>query len=375
MAYSSRRFHQSPPRRYKNTKKTLVVVGIVVLLSMLILLFLALFTDAFAPQPRFSPLPVTPGTEIAGAGDNIFYLKGSTLYCTDFRGEVRWTAKFSAGQQKLAASESIVCLYSETSATLLDGEKNPLFTVPPSDFIIRDVVCGKASVAMLCELPGETPTQYIRIFSAEGTEYNRVDLQGGEALDFEFSGPNDSLWYMTLDSTGVYPISQITTLYPSENKLTGMYQIYNQLVSEVLFFDTDMYVSGTTYLSSYDTFGNKIRDTLIYGTKCVASYESAGDLVLAYAPAADTDGTHYTVRLLSRSGIDTLIQLPSGIRYFALSRQHVYCFTRDAAYLYKYSGEFVKTIPIEFALHGVRPLTASTVLLEGTSAVYIMNLE
>ncbi len=375
MSYSARQIYRNRPRHHRDTKKIVFIIGIAVLFIVLLFLFLTLFTSVFSPPPLFSPLPVSPSADIASSGENIYYLKGTTLYCTDLRGEEQWSTKFAGGEQDLTASGAAICLYNDSSATVMDTDRNPLFTVPASDFIIRDVACGNSSVAMLCDIEGETPSEYIRIFDLKGTEINRVDLKGSEVLKFGFSGSGDSLWYLTLDATGVYPISQITTLSPSQQKLTGMYKIYDQLVSNVNFFNTDMYVSGTTYLTSYDTFGSKISDTLIYGTKNVASFLSKDDLVLAYAPMSSVDNSYYTVRLLSRSGIDTLIQLPSGVEHFALSQQYVYCFGKDTAYLYKYSGEFVKSIPLDFSLSSVQLLSDSAILLKSSSAVYIMNLE
>ena len=76
-----------------------------------------------------------------------------------------------------------------------------------------------------------------------------------------------------------------------------------------------------------------------------------------------------------KSGVDTLLQLPDGILHFALSRNYVYCYSADTVYVYKTSGEFVKTIPLDFTLTGVTPLTDSTVLLRTETALYVMNLD
>ena len=73
--------------------------------------------------------------------------------------------------------------------------------------------------------------------------------------------------------------------------------------------------------------------------------------------------------------MDTLLQLPDGILYFALSRNYVYCYSADTVYVYRTSGEFVKTIPLDFTLTGVTPLTDSTVLLRTETALYVMNLD
>lgn len=378
MAYSERQSYRvRRHRRRFGLRRWLFLGGGVLALAALVFLFLLLFTNVFQAPPQFLALPVSPGTKVLEQDGCLYYLTGTTLNCTDKKGETLWTTKFSAGQQDLAVSSKLICLYNESSATVIDTQKNPLFTVPQSDFQIMDVVCGNSSLAMLCKIDEEgTPHEYIRIFDTSGAEINRVDLKTSEALKFGFSGDGDNLWYLTLDTTGVYPISQITTLVPTQNSLTGLYSIYDELVSDVRFLGTEMYVAGTTYLASYDTIQQtKTEDTLIYGTKCVAVCESGDDILFAFAPRSTSDGSEYTVRLLSKSGVDTLLQLPDGILYFALSRNYVYCYSADTVYVYKTSGEFVKTIPLDFTLTGVTPLTDSTVLLRTETALYVMNLD
>lgn len=342
---------------------------------LLIFLYLVLFTGLFRPPQYFFRLGAAEGAQISAANSSTLYsLKGTTLYASDLQGENKWAYKFSSGQMQLCSSEKLVCLYSEQTAMLISAEKAPLFTLPPSDYTICDVQCGQNSIALLCTLP-EQSAQYLRIFDTSGKELDRIELAGSPVLKMGFYGEADNFWYLTLDSSGVEVVSTVTITVPSQQKLIGIYNIYGQLISDVTFFGSDLYLSDTTSLSVYNTFDQaKQSETFIYGTKLADSFATKDDLILAYVPVSSVDGNTYTVRLLSRKGLDTLIQLPSGISNFALSGKYIYCFSKDTVYLYAHTGEFVKSIPIEFELTSFRKLCPGAVLLGSPEGLYTMPL-
>ena len=352
----------------------LAIVICVVILVGLILAFLALFTDAFAPAPVFYPLDTTSSETIQSSNGLIYYLKGTTLHCADSKGQLKWSTKFSSGKLSLKTSENIICLYNEATATVLGTDKTPLFTLPESDFQIADVMCGSDSLAFLCTIE-EDPSQYLRVFDMEGTEIDRIDLEGQQVLKYGFFGSADSLWYLTLDTSGVYPVSRIITRAPAQKTITGMYEVYDQLVSDVFFFQTDVLASGSSNLICYNSLGEKVFEKLIYGSKLEDTCKTSDDFIFAYSPRNSIDESSYSVRLVSYSGKDALIQLPSGIYDFALSNRNLYCFGKREIYVYQHSGEYLKTIDLEFELDGIQILGDGLVLLKSGSSIYSMTLE
>ena len=354
----------------------LFIVGIAVAFLGLVAGFLALFTNFFRPVPVLTNLPVSSEAVVEAGGESIYYMKGTTLTCVNSRGEEQWSSKFPAGQQSLAVSDSLICLYDSAAATVVDVQRNPLFTIPQSDFTILDVVCGRESIAVLCQTTddGQT-TQFLRLFDTSGKEISRIDQEKAEVLSFGFSGSGESLWYLTLDASGVEPVSQITTYNPAQNTMTGLYQIYDELVDRVVFYGGDMYTCGTTYLSVYDTFGKKKADTLTYGTHCAATYAGERSMLFAFAPYAGAEEDIPTVRVLSTGGVDTLLQLPEGVRSVALSESRLYAFCGSTVYVYQVSGEFEKTIELGLEAKSVRALTGRCVLVNSGIAQYLMNIE
>ena len=348
---------------------------IAAVLAVLLALYLVFFTNLFRPQQYFFRLGAAEGAQVSAADTSVVYsLKGTTLYASDIKGENKWAYKFSSGQMRLCSSKNLVCLYSEQTASVISADKTPLFTLPASDYTILDAQCGLNCIALLCTLP-EQDAQYIRIFDTSGNELDRVELPATQVLKTGFYGDSDNFWYLTLDTTGVEAVSTVTVIVPSQQKIIGMYDIYGQLISDVCFFGSDLYLSDTTSLTVYNTFDqSRLSETLIYGTKLADSLATKDDLILAYAPVSSVDSNTYTIRLLSRKGLDTLIKLPSGISHFALSAKYLYCFSSDTVYVYAHSGEFVKTIPVGFQLNSFRKLCPGAVLLGGPDGLCTMPL-
>lgn len=370
--FVSRYGNQASP----NKRKTLLLLATAALF-VLGLLFLIFFTDLFGSSDPFVSTGLSPSVDIKAANEKtVFYLKGSTLYKTDRNGKVIWSFKFSSGQVDMEVGESIVCIYNEESAALLDSDKTPLFNIPSSDFIISDVICGKKSVALLCTIE-EDPTTYLRVFDTSGTELDRIEISDASILKFGFYGDNDALWYLTLDTTGAVPISRVHTALPSQQLMTGLYEVYGQLVSDVCFLGSDIYITNATALTSYDTFGEEISEWLIYGSKLADFVETKNDLILAYipTPVVGSNDAIYTVRILSKGGKDTLIQLPAGIEHFALSENYIYCFGDNNIYLYTHSGEFYKSITPEFTITSFEKLCDDLVLLGGGQESYLFALD
>ncbi len=363
-------------RRRKHRPQKGFYIGIAAAaLTVLVVLYLVFFTGLFRPAQSFFRLGAAENAQVSAADSSMIYsLKGTTLYASDVKGENKWAYKFSSGQMQLCSSKNLICLYSQQTATVISTAQAPLFTLPVSDFVISDVECGLNFIALLCTMP-EQNAQYIRIFDTAGNEIDRMELPATQVLKMGFYGESDNFWYLTLDSSGVEVISTVTVTVPSQQKVIGIYDTYGQLVSDVCFFGSDLYLSDTTSLSVYNTFDqSKQSETLIYGTKLVDSHATSNDLFLAYAPVSSVDGSTYTIRLLSRSGLDTLIQLPSGISHFALSERYIYCFSKDSVYVYAHTGEFVKSIPVGFEITSFRKLCPGVVLLGGPDGLYTMPL-
>ena len=274
----------------------LLLIGGVLLLAVLLLLYFIFFTNLFRGNDHLLALDITENTIVCTAdGSSIYYLEGSTLHRLNSAGNTIWTSKYSSGKMNLQVGRQIICLYNEDTATILDQEKTPLFNIPASDFKIEQVTCGKNTLAMLCGMQNST-SKFLRIFNSAGVEIDRIEISNTSFLDFGFFGESDNFWYMTLDTSGAEPISRITTTMPTQQKITGLYEIYGQLVSNVNFLNSNVYVSTTSSLIAYDTFGEIFYEKMIYGSKLADSLTVKDDLILAYVPQTEISNGSSTLR-------------------------------------------------------------------------------
>ena len=355
-------------------KKWLFIIGGILLV--IVVAALLLFTDMFGTSDPFLRLGLNANTQISIVGPkSLYYLNGNTLYKADKNGKNIWNSKFSSGDMSLSAGEQVICLYNAQTATVLDENKNPLYNIPESDgFQITEVVCGKNSIALLCSRANDS-SEYIRIFSKDGIELDQIKIEASQVMKMGFYGDADSFWYYMLDTTGVEPISRVVTTVPAQRNMTGLYATHGQLVSDVCLFNTDIYITDSHYVTAYDTFKNVISKTLIYGNKLADCLVTKDDVILAYVPVSSIDTFVNTVRIITKKGNDTLIQLPTGITNVVVSAKYVYCFAKDTIYLYNYEGNYEKAYKLDFEITTFEKASDFMVLLGNEDELLLYTLK
>lgn len=367
-------------RHQKNVivRMGLRIGGIVLAVAALLMAYLALFTNVFSPLSTLTKVEIPKDAKVTATDTRMYYFSGATLTAIDRSGKTAWQSKFSGSDLKVSAGNSLVCVYTDTLATVLDSEKNILYTVPSEGFSIQETVCGENSVALLCTLPDAENMEYVRVFDRQGSEIYRSTHEDISVLDFGLTGVNDNLWELTLDTSGVEPISRIALSSPAQNAMTGTVEITDQLVSDLYFFDSDMYISGTNSLTQYDTFGNKGSSTLIYGLKCIDSAYSGKNYAILYVQRnTENISNVVSLRVLAKTEAgetDSFLQMPADSVAIHASTQRVYCFLKDSVQIYELTGQFTEKINLDFELTGTKKITSNEVLLYTKDAVYLMKL-
>ena len=354
-------------------------IGIgIVALAVLIVAYLALFTDAFFPLSDIKKADIPVDAKITATDDRIYYFSGATLTSVDRSGKTVWQSKFTGSSLKVSASNPLVCVYTDMLATVMDKDKNILYTVPSEGFTILETVCGNNSVALLCKLPDAENMEYVRVFNREGSEIYRSTHENTSVLDFGLTGVNDNLWELTLDTSGVEPISRISMSSPAQNAMTGTVEITDQLVSELYFFESDMYVSGTNSLTQYDTFGTKGSSTLIYGQKCIDSAYSGNNYAILFVQRGSENISNIvSLRVLAKKETgetDSFLQMPADAVAIHTSTNYVYCFLKDTVQIYELTGKFKEEIELDLELKSTKKITSDEVLLYTKDEVHIMRL-
>lgn len=372
MSYSSR---YSGYRRSRLRRSKFIIIGAMVLaLAALVVLYFAFFANPSKPSVD-TPLGIGSSVKVSANNSNIYYMNGNSLVCADLSGTELWTSKFTDTDLQVAASSELFCVYNAASANVFDVNKNILFSVPNSRYTIKDVKISDQAVVIYSSLTNnDTVSDCFRVFDKTGSEIDRIELDNSTLIDYGFFA-DSKFWYMSLDTTGVRPISRVITHDPLQKKLTGTNQFSDELIDKVFFFSTEMYVSGTTSLSSFDTFGKKLNEWLVYGMQCMDVCATDSDLYVVYCPRGDVlQNSLSTARILTRSGTDTLIQLPSGITSVFAAPDGIYCFGNQGYYKYKLTGEFEAAVDLDYDFEKVERLTNQLLFLRNSKESYILKI-
>ena len=363
-------------RRRRNKKQILIpLICAGAFLVAGVIIYLCVF--GFAPAAEnFYPLDVTSESQVAANTENVYYLSGTTLNCADKKGAKRWSIKFTSGAVNLSVSDTLACVYSSDFATVLSSEGEHMYTLPTSDYKTKSVKCGIGYTAFLSETE---ETQYIRVFNSEGSEIYRTEYPEEDILDYGFYGTNDSLFTLTLDTSGISPVSRVTTMSPATQSLTGTVDVTDQLIGDVKFVDTNMILCGTSTLSIYDNFGAQSDSTSIYGLSCSDSAITKNGYIYAFLPKDISNLTNScTVRIIGQSGgtdIDTNIQLPPGVKGAYVSSNKLYCILENSIYIYKLSGEFEKTLEAPDTITAVTKLGEDKLKVACKEEVYLLIMD
>ena len=372
--------HTSRKRRNRQAKRFFLIGACVFLLLALLFCYLYFFTPAFKASGLAILTDIPSSTEVFATKNGLYYLRGTTLHHTDLSGTPLWQFPFSSSSASLAVSDSLICLYDSNSATVMSPTQELYFTVRPSEFKLLGAYCGTSSTVFLTEIEGNSQSQYMRVFNVNqlSTELDRSEVNQHKILDYGLIGENDNLWMMTLDTSGVSPISRLVMRSPSQKKDTGIVNISDQLISDVFFFSSETYyLLGTVNLSRYNQFHEKQQDILVYGQQCIDTAASANGNIFVFVPSS-AGNTNYVARIVidhvSAPGSDTLIQLPSDVHDILASPSTLYCFSNNTVYLYKLTGEFEQKIELDFSVDSVQKLSDSLALLSSGKSTYLFPL-
>lgn len=346
---------------------------------LLVFLYLVIFTDVFNPSIRIYKTEISPKAQVIAGKDDLFSLQGNRLECINMDGKLRWETELPGSGYNLDISDTLECVYNSNSASVLDTQRNALFSVPAAEYTIVDAKCGYDHVALLCTLNSERTLYYIRVFSRSGEEIYRAGYETSDVLNFDLFSDTDNLWVLTLDTSGVSPVSRITTYAPTQNAMTGTLDINDQLISDVYYSNSNIYLSGTYNLLTYDTFGQKQQSSLVYGLKCIDSAFSGSNYSMVYMQRMDNSISQAnTLRVISKHAEeenDSFLQLPSEAKAVYTTSQYVYCFMKDKVYAYKLTGEFYKETEFDFTITSTKKISSDIVLIcSDESEVYYVRL-
>lgn len=365
-----------PSRRKKRRRMTSLIILIAIIAAVVAGVFFLLYN--FTDFQLFKPLlkeTETPLPQTAQANENgILYTEDEILYLKDLKGGAVWDLKLETADTKFTASPSLICTYAQANLQALSYTKEQLFSASAASEIL-EARCGKSTVAVLTGAPDEATGKtfyYLTLFNAKG-QAGQVEFKTRQVIDFGFTGDSDTLWSLSLDSSNVTPVSYITT-YKSDGSPVGSIENNTQIVERVYLTADTIYASGTNNLFSYNFFGEKQHEALIYGWKPETASVAQTGFEIAYIPRGGSASIE-SAKLFSKDLSETVMYLPQGTLGVAVTQDRFYAYTPNAVMTYQLSGELEKTTKLEYTLTGAKQLSDTLAAAwdkEGKS--YLMQL-
>ena len=309
---------------------------------------------------------------VIGNSNGILYNQNDTLYLMDAAGDEQWNISLELKDAVTVASTELICNYAGKSLQVMAYTKEQYFNTA-IDVEILDVAVGMDTVAVLTINTTEHgDNQYfISLFNSRGeqTGYTRFT---SEVIDFGFHGGADMLWVLELDTTGVTPVSYITT-YMSDGSMTNSIPVNSQIVEDVFVTDSAIFAGGTNTLTSYTYFGEQQAEQSIYGWKNEARSLTPQDVRLVYIPRTTVKNID-AVKIYASDLSCVHIWLPWNIFSVAVTQNRIYAFSDSTAYIYTSDGSLEKQTALNTTVTRVKQLSNDHIILWDAQKSYIMKI-
>lgn len=368
-------YSYKPSRRKKArlSKRFLIFGGIVAAAVVLIWLFVFGGLSLAQTTKIEKSLP----ENVTAVSEGILYMDSGNLYYDNFSGERIWMYALESDKTSFITSDHMICVYGAQSAQFFDYEKNALFTIQQSAGI-KQIKLGHTHAAILSKTKNEEEKEIstLYLFDQSGTQTGQIDLETRNLLSYGIAGEGDMVWTLTLDTSGVVPVSHIAT-YKTDGTITSSISVNEQIIEKVIVTDNSIYTSGTSSLMQYSYFGEMTNEVLIYGWEYYQENigETPEEFRLLYISRSEDPKDINAVKMYDYEFNPTTIYFPQRVFYVSVSSSNLYAFANDCIYVYNMNGELIETKELDMNLTNAKKLNNQyTVIWSGTSS-QIMNME
>ena len=296
-------------------------------------------------------LPLIASELNCGTGDGILYVRGGQLDFYSFKDEdENFSLPLSSEPKGIVGTSGIKAVYTENAVQIIDA---PFDADPEGDIVT--VKSGATLVAALSRRPAGD--SLLTVYNSTGQLVYSLEYPEGRLIDFGFSEASSStLWTMELDTDSGSPRTTITTFDISRMSSTGVIIVSGQLVEDVFFTDSSIFIIGTESLIRYSASANReIYRVRIYGYRVIdrSRREKDGSPVLLLLPRGVSSVTEAaSVRVLTVSQKDVAgetaytFTLPEGLVSCHLQNGSLVAVTANNVYLYKQKGGYEEILPL-----------------------------
>ena len=333
-------------RKLVSKNKALTIRRLALLAGIFLLLVGAVVGAVMLLKPKaelgaMTLLPFTADDQWVFTGGGFYYITGSKLCYYDLGDpEKASEMQLASPDVSLVSSGSITAVYSGPSVQLV-GASQPI----DAGGQVLSVVCGARHVAVMRQDSGDDAT--VLVYDSTGTLVDTIGQSGSLLVDLGFGtvDGSDMLWTLALSTTGSAPVSTITTYTYGEGSsaaMSGVITLQSELVEDVYFSQSSIFVVTTSHLLKYDkAITAETYNLLTYGYRPVDFTAGSSRSLFLFTERSGSDSAAAPVQLISLGENDAgdmtsrTVALPDdvhsrfvigGTRFMAISPRMVYTY-------------------------------------------------
>ena len=363
-------------RKHKNMKhphmRTLIIVAVLLLAAAAGVWIIAVRGETMVSSAQRMPFYASYPHVYTGEG--FLYIEGSTLHYYDLNDSgASYSVTLQNPAVELSGEGSVHVIYTASSLALVNSEF-------PIEFSgeIASVECGGGFIAVH---KIENDLDSIRIFNSAGTQVDEIVFEGTRLMDFGFynTGSTWSLYSLQTDVTASSPVSTLTTYSLDPPATTGVAVVQNQLVSDVSFSGSSIFVTGTANIIRFSASTNTESYRLLcHGFKILDNSLSGGSAVFVAAPnGADAQELPH-VRIYTASQTDipeeemSALQLPRDTLEVFAAGNRVYVVTPNRILKYTPQTELKSVETLPFTATGACKLSSDRLLIYSGEETHLL---
>lgn len=225
-------------------------------------------------------VPLVSGEPDCGTEDGILYTKNGMLNFFSFKDEDNNFSKYLPGSPEgLAGTQGIKVSWSVNAVQIVDAP----FDITP-DGAVKTVRAGAKHVAVCTER--QNGDEAVTVYNAMGQQVYALVFPSGSLAGFGFSeASGQTLWTMELSVDSGTPRTTVTTFDLSRMSATGVITVSGQLVEDVFFTNSSVFVVGTESLIRYSASANReIYRVQLHGYRVIDRTMDGDAVVLLLVP-------------------------------------------------------------------------------------------
>lgn len=316
-------------------------------------------------------LPFYSETAYAYSNGIFYYADGDKLIRyspTDPEGAT--SMSLGTDNVSVAAGNGTAALYSGSAVQIIGAD----------DFIdiggqVLTLQCAKNHIAVL--RTDSAGAGAVLVYAKDGTLVDVIE-QGADIITgcgFYSSASGDTLWILTLSTSAQTPVTTLTTYnYAIQNgqsvaTMSGVISVNSQLVDNVVFTGSSIFISGAEQLIRCDAgISGETWRLLTYGYKLADHSLAQTRPLFLFVPRADTamkEVKLYTVDEAAQSSAAArTVQLGADIHSVIAVNGKMAAFSQSELYLYSAAGKLNNKYTLDFACINAQKLSESDIICE-----------